>query len=73
MASPNGTSCSAKSDKEEPPVSQEVKPSSKSAAVMRMIASVSALTPVSISGLMLPAPSTKGLTFVMNEDRSAPI
>ena len=73
MASPNGTSCSAKSDKEEPPVSQEVKPSSRSAAVMSMIASVRALTPVSILGLMLDAPSMNGCTLVMKEDKSAPI
>ena len=73
MASPKGTSCSAKSEREDPPVSQEVNPSKISAAVRSKITSVSALTPESISGLILLAPSIKGCTLAMNEDRSAPI
>ena len=73
IASPKGTSCSAKSDREEPPVNQEVRPSSKSAAVISRIASVSALTPSSMEASILFAPLINGCTLVINAPRSAPI
>ena len=73
IASPKGTSSSAKVDREEPPVSQEVNPSNKSAAVISKIASVSDFTPSNIVGSIPRAPSINGCTLVINAARSAPI
>ena len=73
IASPKGTSSPAKADREDPPVSQEVNPSSRSAAVISKIASVSAFTPSSMAASMPRAPSINGCTLVMNAARSAPI
>ena len=73
MATPKGTSCFAKSDREDPPVSQEVKPFKISAAVKRRMTSVNALTPANISGVILLAPSINGFALVIKAERSAPI
>ena len=73
MASPKGTSSSAKVERDEPPVSQEVRPSSKSAAVISMIAPVRALTPSSMAGSIPLAPSIKGCMLVIKAARSMPI
>jgi len=60
MLSPNGTSSSAKSEREELPVNQDAIPCTSSAFVSSNIASVNACTPLNIAGEILLAPSING-------------
>ena len=73
IALPNGTSSSAKPVKEEPPVSQEVRPSRIFAAVRTRMVSARALTPSIIEGSIADAPCTNGWMLVMKPDRSVAI
>ena len=73
MASPNGTSSSAKAPKEDPPVSQEVRLSRRSTPVIIRIAPAKALTPSRREESIPRAPSIKGCTLAINCAKSAPI
>ena len=73
MAFPNGTSCCAKSDREDPPVAQDVSDSRRFAAVRLFITPTRVLTPSIELASMLLAPSKKGCSLVIKLDRSSAI